>query len=107
MGAVFLKIRNEVYCEYQKFVLTASSEKQNIRTWIRQVRSSCGWGGEAVVASVTGTALTAPYRWQYPRERGGTDGLIPQRHHRRLLDYAAANGLALSAEDFLPRTAVA
>ena len=58
-------------------------------------------GGEAKVAGITGTALTAPYRWQREKSRGGTDGLIPQAHHRGLLDYAHAHGIALSAEEFL------
>lgn len=59
-------------------------------------------GGEAVVSAVTGTAYTAPYRWQAARAKGGSGGLIPQRHHRRLIDYARANGIPLSADDFLP-----
>jgi hypothetical protein len=58
-------------------------------------------GGEAKVAGITGTALTAPYRWQREKSRGGTGGLIPQAHHRVLLDYAYARGIALSAEEFL------
>ena len=45
-------------------------------------------GGAAAVAAATGTALTAPYRWQYPRAKGGTGGVIPQRHHRALIDFA-------------------
>lgn len=60
-------------------------------------------GGEAKVAEVTGTSFTAPYRWQHPKEKGGTGGLIPQAHHVTLLDYARDNGIALSAEDFLQR----
>lgn len=64
-------------------------------------------GGEAKVAEITGTALTAPYRWQHEKAKGGTDGLIPQRHHRALLDFAEENGIRLSAEDFLaPRIPV-
>jgi hypothetical protein len=59
-------------------------------------------GGEAMVSAVTGTAYTAPYRWQAPRAKGGTGGLIPQRHHRRLLDYARSKGIPLTAEEFLP-----
>lgn len=62
-------------------------------------------GGEAVVATITGTASTAPYRWQYPRDKGGTNGVIPQRHHLALLDYANANSIALTASDFLPTRA--
>lgn len=58
-------------------------------------------GGEGVVARITETAYTAPYRWQASREKGGTGGLIPQRHHVRLLAYAAENEIALTAADFL------
>jgi hypothetical protein len=65
-------------------------------------------GGEAKVAEITDTASTAPYRWQYSREKGGTGGLIPQRYHRRLLDYAKDNGIRLRAADFLePETEAA
>lgn len=59
-------------------------------------------GGEQKVSEITGRAYTAPYRWQQPVEKGGTGGLIPQRLHIKLLDYAAANGIALSPADFLP-----
>lgn len=59
-------------------------------------------GGEAVVSEITGTAYTAPYRWQHSRERGGTGGLIPQKHHPRLLAFAMAKGIALSPSEFLP-----
>ena len=65
-------------------------------------------GGEARVAAIAGTALSAPYRWQHEKSRGGTGGLIPQAHHRRLLDYAEAHGIALAAEEFLlPRASPA
>ena len=58
-------------------------------------------GGEAKVAQITGTAFTAPYRWQHSKKQGGTDGLIPQKYHRTLLDYAHEHDIALKAEDFL------
>lgn len=59
-------------------------------------------GGEAKISEICGTKQTAPYSWQYPREVGGTDGLIPQKHHLKLLDYALENGIDLRAEHFLP-----
>ena len=59
-------------------------------------------GGEAQVAFITGTAYTAPYRWQAAKWKGGTGGLIPQRHHRALLDFAHARRIPLAAEEFLP-----
>jgi hypothetical protein len=58
-------------------------------------------GGGKVVAAITGRALTAPYRWQHAREKGGTGGLIPQKYHRLLLDYARRNGIGLRATDFV------
>lgn len=62
-------------------------------------------GGEAKVAEITGMAFTAPYRWQHDKSKGGTGGLIPQRLHRVLLDYAHANDIPLIAEEFLaPRS---
>jgi hypothetical protein len=60
-------------------------------------------GGAAAVAEIARTALSAPYRWQSPRHRGGTGGCIPQRHHRALLAFARKHGIALAADEFLPR----
>jgi hypothetical protein len=62
-------------------------------------------GGEAEVARITNTAYTAPYRWQHPREKGGTGGVIPQKHHRVLLEYAREKRIRLRAEEFLPMPA--
>ncbi len=59
-------------------------------------------GGPKVVSTITGAAYTAPYRWQHPRDKGGTGGLIPQKHHVTLLSYAQQHGIPLSASDFLP-----
>jgi hypothetical protein len=64
-------------------------------------------GGAAKVRDLTGASINAPYRWQYAKDKGGTGGLIPQRYHRTLLDYAAANRINLKAEDFLPKREVA
>lgn len=59
-------------------------------------------GGEAIVAEITRTAYTAPYRWQAPRDKGGTGGTIPQRHHRTMLDFARKKRIRLTPADFLP-----
>lgn len=58
-------------------------------------------GGEAVVASLLRVGSVAPYRWQYSKAKGGTNGLIPQRHHVALLLYAAKGGLLLEPSEFL------
>lgn len=58
-------------------------------------------GGEARVSEITRTAYTAPYRWQHAKEKGGTGGLIPQKYHRTLIDYAAEHGIDLAPADFM------
>jgi hypothetical protein len=58
-------------------------------------------GGPTAVAKVVNVHRTRVSNWKRPRVSGGTDGMIPQRYHRPLLDYAKAAGIALAAEDFL------
>ncbi len=65
------------------------------------------FGGHDKVAEIAGVAYTAPYRWCHRVEKGGTGGLIPQKHHPKLLAHARANGIDLRAEDFLPVSEVA
>jgi hypothetical protein len=81
--------------------LTLISEYQKLTGMDPASRIIRKLGGEAKVAGITGLSLTAPYRWQHEKSKGGTGGLIPQAHHRALLDYADAHGIALSAEEFL------
>ena len=59
-------------------------------------------GGPGVVSAVVGIHRTRVSNWQRPRAKGGTDGLIPQGYHLRLIDYAAVQGLTLTANDFMP-----
>lgn len=64
-------------------------------------------GGPGAICSALGLAYTAPYRWTYAREKGGTGGLIPQRHHPALLQMARGLGIQLDPADFLPKSEVA
>lgn len=63
------------------------------------------FGGPTAMANLLGIHRTRISSWQRAKSRGGTDGLIPQSYHRRLLDYARSKGIALSADDFLPAPA--
>jgi hypothetical protein len=60
------------------------------------------FGGPTAMAELLGIHRTRVSSWQRPKSAGGTDGLIPQRYHPVLLDYAREHGLDLKAEDFLP-----
>lgn len=62
--------------------------------------------GVDTVALITGKHISRVYRWMYPKDRGGTGGLIPQGDAIALLDYARANGISLSANDFFAKPAV-
>lgn len=57
-------------------------------------------GGVEKVASITGRSITRVYRWMYPKDRGGTGGVIPHAEARKLLEYAEAERLPLSPNDF-------
>lgn len=56
-------------------------------------------------AEITGKHISRIYRWMYPKERGGTGGLIPQNDQPVLLQYAQDNHLDLSPADFFPTAA--
>lgn len=59
------------------------------------------FGGSGPLARRLGLDRSAVHRWALPRARTGTGGLIPSRYHRRLLELAAAEGIALSALDLI------
>lgn len=58
------------------------------------------FGGAPVVAGIVATDRTAVYKWTYPKERGGCDGLIPSRYHSLLLHAAREKGIELTPSDF-------
>lgn len=59
-------------------------------------------GGFAAVAELTGRDETRVRRWTYPKERGGTGGLIPTDVQIPLLHGARARGIDLRPEHFFP-----
>jgi len=61
-------------------------------------------GGPAVAAGATGVAVQTAYRWSYPKERGGTGGVIPAKYHQILLDFSSKSDLPLKHSDFFNST---
>lgn len=57
-------------------------------------------GGHAVVAEVLGVDVSRVYRFTYPKERGGTGGVIPAKHQVTLLSEMPKRGVQLLAQDF-------
>lgn len=55
-----------------------------------------------MVAEAVGIHRTRVSMWQAPRERGGTGGLVPYRHVRRLMEFSQSRGVVLKPEDFFP-----
>jgi hypothetical protein len=60
------------------------------------------FGGHAVIAEVLGVSVSRVYRWTYPESRGGTGGLIPQKHQAPLLNAAREKQIELAPVDFFP-----
>lgn len=59
------------------------------------------FGGPSALSGILGVHRTRVSNWMREREKGGTGGVIPQRYHVLLLDYAKANNINLAAVDFL------
>lgn len=57
-------------------------------------------GGFRAVAEMVGRDETRVYRWTYPKERGGTGGLIPADCQQVLLNAAKKRGIPLRPEHF-------
>ena len=78
--------------------------KQQPQTVAGRVIEKCG--GFRQVAEWLGLDLTSVYRFTYPRERGGTGGLIPSKYLTPLVQKAQENGIDLQGNDFVsPPTA--
>jgi hypothetical protein len=59
-------------------------------------------GGYRAVAEMTGRDETRVRRWTYPKEKGGTDGLIPTDAGQVLMGEARKRGIPLKPEHFFP-----
>lgn len=59
------------------------------------------FGGRDAFADVLGITVVSVYRMTYPRERGGTGGTIPQKHHAKLFKAAQERGIDLKADDLI------
>ena len=64
----------------------------------RTVITICG--GYAETARMSGRSEVRVRRWEYPKEKGGTGGLIPSDCQQTLLDAARAEGKPLRPEHF-------
>lgn len=59
-------------------------------------------GGPKEVAAMTGRDVTRVHRWTYPKDKGGTGGLIPTDVQERLLEEAHKRGVGLTPSHFFP-----
>jgi len=59
------------------------------------------FGGIRKTAKAAGVHYSRVSKWMKPAEVGGTGGLIPQKHHRRLLAAARECGVPLTPGDIM------
>jgi hypothetical protein len=57
-------------------------------------------GGLQNAAKASGVSENRVWRWQLPRKRGGTDGLVPTKRQQLILDWAARHNVDLRPADF-------
>ena len=60
-------------------------------------------GGPTAVAEIVGVHRTRVSKWQSPKHKGGTGGLIPIWHATRLLEKARELDIDLKPDDFFPK----
>lgn len=60
-------------------------------------------GGVTATAEMAGVSVHTVVKWRLSRDKGGTGGVIPHWHHRKLLEGAAAREKNLRPEDFVQR----
>lgn len=58
-------------------------------------------GGITAVSRATKTSTVTVQRWRFPKEKGGTGGFIPRKHHGPLMALGKARGIDLPAAAFV------
>ncbi len=61
--------------------------------------------GSIRLAELCGRTTDAIRKWDRPRSKGGTGGLVPAEFQARILEAAKADGLPLTAEDLIAEAA--
>jgi hypothetical protein len=59
-------------------------------------------GGPSEVSRICGVHRTRVSNWMRPSAAGGTGGVIPQKHHRAIINAWRERHIDRSAEDLLP-----
>lgn len=62
-------------------------------------------GGVPTLAKAINKTTTTVQRWRWPKEVGGTGGIIPHWHHDDILDLAKERGIRLSYRSLMRRRA--
>lgn len=60
-------------------------------------------GGVPTLAKGIGTTTTTVQRWRWPKEIGGTGGVIPHWRHKDIIAFAEKCGVHISYNSFIPR----
>ena len=84
--------------QYGDMNATAPTTKQRTQAQIVIEK----FGGAAKLAALLHCEESTVYRWTYARANGGTDGLIPGKQLRRVLELARLTGVTITAQDLYP-----
>ncbi len=61
------------------------------------------FGGPNEVAAICKCDISRVHRWTYPKDKGGSDGIIPPKRQDQLLAAAPSKGIKLKRDEFFPR----
>lgn len=71
---------------------------ENSMTPAERIIKRCG--GVARTAEIVGRTQSVVHRWTYPKNRGGTGGMIPGAAQVKLLEAAARGEVDIRPDDF-------
>ena len=77
-------------------------QKQTVSSVAAHVIQKCG--GVSAVARLTGRTSSWVYKWTYPKDRNGRDGLVPYEDAERLLAAARRGEVDIAPSDFFEPT---
>ena len=60
-------------------------------------------GGTKAVSEICGVHISQVHKWTWEKSRGGSDGVIPMKHAKSIVDHSRSNGMAVTPDSFFEK----
>lgn len=86
------------------FMRTPNHLKAGRKPATQSERVVAKFGGPLELAGILKCSAARIYKWNYPRSKGGCNGLIPTKAMDAIITLARLHGVLLTDDDLKPRT---